>query len=320
MMLALGCGGYVAAIFHLFTHAFFKALLFLGSGSVNHATNTFDMRLMGGLRKAMPVTFATFVIGSLSLAGVFPLAGFWSKDEILNEAWHNEKYLFVIALVTAGLTALYMTRAVCMTFFGEYRGGGEPEHGGHEAHHAGEPHESPPVMALPLMILAVPAAIIGFVNTPIFGHGIQTLLVGALPSEVEISEFSFNYGAAIASTVFALGGIALGLAIYQARVFSADNLRRAFGPVHTLLENKYYADVLYENVIVGFLFHDLLAGSLAWFDENIVDGAVNGVGKLTRGVSGTIRYVQDGQFQTYGAIGFAGVVFTVILVLALNPP
>ena len=123
MMLALGVGAYVAAIFHLFTHAFFKALLFLGSGTVNHATNTFDMRLMGGLRKSMPITFVTFVIGSLSLAGFFPLAGFWSKDEILSVAWDHEKYLFYIALITAGLTAFYMFRAIFMTFFGEYKGG-----------------------------------------------------------------------------------------------------------------------------------------------------------------------------------------------------
>jgi NADH:ubiquinone oxidoreductase subunit 5 (subunit L)/multisubunit Na+/H+ antiporter MnhA subunit len=299
------------------------------------------MRLMGGLRKQMPVTFWTFVVGSVSLAGVFPLAGFWSKDEILNTAWHNEKYLFVIALVTAGLTAFYMTRAVCMTFLGEYRGGGEPEHGptataaqgataehgAHEPaqeHHASGPHESPPVMALPLLILAVPAVLFGVFNLPWkflgLDHEIEHLLVGALPSEVELSEFKFNYGAAIASTAFALGGIALGLAIYQAQVVSASSLRRAFGPLHALLENKYYADVFYERVIVGFVFYEVICGSAAWFDTHVVDGVVNGAGKLARGVGGTVRHLQTGEYQTYGAIGFAGVVFTVILVLALHSP
>ena len=334
MMLALGVGGYVAAIFHLFTHAFFKSLLFLSSGSVNHATNTFDMRLMGGLRKHMPVTFWTFLIGGLSLSG-FPLtAGFWSKDEILGDAWHSEKYLFVIGVITAGLTAFYMFRAIFMTFMGEYRGGGEPEHGaapyppapsptkgeGEGGSHHGEPHESPPVMALPLMILAVPALVIGFVNTPVFGHGLQTLLGGALPEEIELEEPLWRWGVAIVATALPLAGIALAWAIYWSKAISTERLQRAFRPVHTLLVNKYYADYLYEKVIVGFLFYQVLGGALSWFDANVVDGTVNGVGRVTRGTSGAVRYLQTGQFQTYGAIGFAGVVFTVILVLALNPP
>jgi NADH:ubiquinone oxidoreductase subunit 5 (subunit L)/multisubunit Na+/H+ antiporter MnhA subunit len=317
----------VAAIFHLFTHAFFKALLFLGSGSVNHSTNTFDMRLMGGLRKTMPVTFATFLVGSLSLAGVFPLAGFWSKDEILNEAWHNEKYLWVIGVVTAGLTAFYMTRVICMTFLGEYRGGGEPEHepatvarDGHSAtttaHHAST-HESPPVMALPLMILAVPAIIAGAVQ---YHQALATLLDGALPNGLELPEYSFNYGTALLSTAVALGGIGLGLAIYQVQAISATALRQRLAWAHNILENKYYADYLYERVIVGFVFYELICGGAAWFDANVVEGVVNGAGKVTRGISGSVRYIQSGQFQTYGLVGFASVVFAVILVLALHGP
>src|SRR5436190_389253 len=165
MMLALGVGGYTVAIFHLFTHAFFKALLFLGSGSVNHATNTFDMRKMGGLAKLMPITTATFLIGTLSLAGFFPLAGFWSKDEILSVAYDERTWLFMVALVTAGLTAFYMFRAVFMTFGGEYRGGEPAEaHGESHDESAHGPHESPFNMALPLLILAVPAVFAGFAN------------------------------------------------------------------------------------------------------------------------------------------------------------
>ena len=127
VVIGAGTGGYVAAIFHLFTHAFFKALLFLGSGSVNHATNTFDMRRMGGLRLSMPITFWTFVIGALSLSGVFPLAGFWSKDEILLDAFNHNTLLFWVGVTVAGMTAFYMFRAIFLTFFGEYRGGAEPE-------------------------------------------------------------------------------------------------------------------------------------------------------------------------------------------------
>ena len=156
MMLALGTFGYVAAIFHLFTHAFFKALLFLGSGSVNHATNTFDMRQMGGLKKHMPVTYWTFIIGSLSLAGIFPLAGFWSKDEILLDAWRHDRALWVIGLSVAFLTAFYMFRAIFLTFHGEYKGGQPVDHHDEDSHFHGDqahPHESPWVMNGPLIAL-----------------------------------------------------------------------------------------------------------------------------------------------------------------------
>ena len=131
MMFAIGVGGYAAAVFHLMTHAFFKALLFLGSGSVNHATNTFDMRKMGGLRMSMPITFITFGIGTLALTGIIPFAGFWSKDEILIDAWLHNKGVFVLGLLAAGLTAAYMVRVIYMTFLGEYRGGEQPEPGEH---------------------------------------------------------------------------------------------------------------------------------------------------------------------------------------------
>ncbi len=316
MMLALGIGAYVAAIFHLFTHAFFKALLFLGSGSVNHATNTFDMRLMGGLRKTMPITFATFLIAGLSLSGIFPLAGFWSKDEILSDAWAHEKYLFVIALVAAGVTAFYVFRAIFMTFGGEYRGGAEPEEGHGEGHSPAHPHESPLVMALPLLVLAVPAAVAGFVN---IDKGLEHLLAGALPEGLEIEESKFRPGVAIVSTVIPVAGIALAWAIYSAKLLSADRLRAAFRPLHTLLEKKYYADDFYEKLVVGQVFYRTVAALLAVFDAVVIDGIVNGVGRVTRVTGRTLRYVQTGQFQTYGAVAFAGLVFTVIVVLALNP-
>jgi len=239
MMLALGVFGYIAAFFHLMTHAFFKALLFLGSGSVSHSTNTFDMRLMGGLRRFMPITFITFLIGSLSLAGIFPLAGFWSKDEILRDAWNGDltstTVAFYAAMAVVFMTAFYMFRAVSMTFLGDYRGGGEPAHHGgeddefeaagvghapahdshgaataHAAHatdaehgtpdtagqssepssaaaHAPEhhpvfPHESPWLITLPLIALAVPAILAGLINAGgAFGHPLGDLLNGSLP-------------------------------------------------------------------------------------------------------------------------------------------
>src|SRR6266498_230177 len=178
MMMGLGVFGIVAAIFHLFTHAFFKALLFLGAGSVNHATGTFDMRRMGGLAKYMPVTFWTVFIASMALVGVFPLAGFWSKDEILSDAWDDRPWVFVVALIGVFLTAVYVGRMLFLTFGGEYKGGEEPEHGDAGGH--SEPHESPALMLAPLVVLAVMAAVAGFVN---IDDGLETLIEDWLPKE-----------------------------------------------------------------------------------------------------------------------------------------
>jgi NADH-quinone oxidoreductase subunit L len=331
MMLALGIGAYVAAIFHLFTHAFFKALLFLGSGSVNHATNTFDMRFMGGLAKPMRITFITFIIGALSLSGVFPLAGFWSKDEILSDAWAHERYLFWIALVTAGLTAFYMFRVIFLTFLGEYRGGAAAERQGagaaHDAHpasadahganeHHGGPHESPMSMTFPLIVLAILAIFAGLVN---IDKDLEHLLAGALPDEELIEESVFRTGVALASTGVALAGIALAWAVYGAKIVPSSVFVRLFKPIHTLLENKYYADVLYERVIVGFVFYQVIGGAFAAFDRVVVDGVVNGVGKGSRSTAAVVRHAQNGQFQTYGALAFGGLLFTVIAVLVLSP-
>ena len=338
MMLALGSGAYVAAIFHLFTHAFFKALLFLGSGSVNHATNTFDMRLMGGLRHAMPVTFWTFLIGSISLMGFFPFAGFWSKDEILSDTWAHERYLFWIALVTAGITAFYMARVIFMTFFGEYRGGAPAEpHGqaalhGDEAHspahdeHANAadgraavhhgPHESPALMTLPLLVLAVPAIFAGFAN---IDKDIEHLLVGALPEGIEIPEPVFRLNIALVSTAVPLAGVVLAFLIYQLKAVSSASLARLFRPLHTLLDNRYYFDALYERLIVGTVFYRLAGDVLVAIDRYLVDGAVNGLGKTMRQAGASLSRLQTGQFQTYGAFGFAGLLLTFVVVLVLNP-
>jgi NADH-quinone oxidoreductase subunit L len=316
MMLALGVGGYVAAIFHLFTHAFFKALLFLGSGSVNHATNTFDMRKMGGLRSMMPVTFATFVIGSLSLAGVFPLAGFWSKDEILGDAWREQQALFWVALAVVFLTAFYMFRAIFMTFGGEYQGGEEPE----DEHHGADPshpHESPWVMAAPLTVLAVPALLIGFANV---GGGVEHLLAGALPLETEESlhELEFSWGIALGSSAVAIAGIGSAWLFYGAKVLSSSAAQRALQPLHTLLERKYFLDDLYEGILVGRSLA-LVSAVLAWFDANVVDGVANGLAFGTRYASSGLRLLQTGQVQVYGALAFTGVVLAGGLIFLLHP-
>jgi NADH-quinone oxidoreductase subunit L len=326
MMLALGVGGYVAAIFHLFTHAFFKALLFLGSGSVNHASGTFDMRLMGGLRKFMPITYATFFIGSLSLAGVFPFAGFWSKDEILGSVWDDDKLLFIVAMAVVFMTAFYSFRAVFLTFHGEYKGGEAGEHGAsaaqatsHDAH-AARPHESPMVMALPLLLLAIPALLAGIPNLPIDGWDrLAHLLEGALPLESEeaLHHPEFSWPIALGSTALALGGIALAFVIYEAKAISAQSLQRAFGPLHTLVARKYYFDELYEGIGVRQGLYRYGTAAAQWFDTNVVDGVVNGAANLTRRSSDALRWVQSGSVQAYGTIGFGGLVLASVLMLLL---
>ncbi len=324
MVMALGLGAYVAAIFHLFTHAFFKALLFLGSGSVNHATGTFDMRKMGGLRKYMPITYATFLIGSISLVGIFPFAGFWSKDEILVSAWNEDKLLFFVGMAVVFMTAFYTFRAVFLTFHGEYKGGevsdhGAPAHGAANAHH-GKPHESPFTMWAPLVILAIPAFAFGLWNMPFDGMDrLGHLLEGALPheSEEQLHHFEFNFAIAAASLALAVVGIGLAYAIYMAKVISAESLQKMWGPVHTLVENRYYMDNLYENVIIRDLLYRNVLRGLQWFDTNVIDFTVNGAAQATRWSGDRLRQLQSGSFQAYGTVGFAGLIVASVLMLVL---
>jgi NADH-quinone oxidoreductase subunit L len=320
MMLALGTGGYVGAIFHLFTHAFFKALLFLGSGSVNHSSGTFDMRKMGGLKKYMPITYATFVVGSLSLAGVVPFAGFWSKDAILGAAWNDDKILWAVAMAVVFMTAFYSFRAIFLTFHGEYNGGEPPEHGvAHDAD-AATPHESPLLMVVPLLILAVAAVLAGFVNFPSHStEGLAHLLEGALPasSAEALHHESFNWGLAISSTLLAVAGIGLAYAVYEAKAISAASLQKMWGPVHTLVARKYYMDDLYEGLIVRDGLYNFVTRIGQWFDTNIVDGAVNGAATVARRAGDSLRWVQSGSVQAYGTVGFAGLVAASFLMLVL---
>ncbi len=299
MMLGLGVGSVAIGIFHLFTHAFFKALLFLGSGSVNHGTGTFDMRLMGGLRKAMPWTYITFVIGALSLAGIWPLAGFWSKDEILVSAFTNNPVLFGLAIITVFMTAFYMFRAIFMTFHGEYRGGAEPEHGAHEDSHAHGPHESPAVMVVPLVILAVLAVCIGWINVT----GFFSQLMGS--GEAEAVSFVQGFFGVLThplpliSLIVALFGIFLAYAMYCARWISPEKIGKAFKPVYTMLYRKYWMDELYENIIVKTILYNGIFKVMAMFDSSVVDGTVNGAAQGTALAGGALRKLQTGQTQLY---------------------
>jgi NADH-quinone oxidoreductase subunit L len=329
MVMALGIGAWVAAVFHLFTHAFFKALLFLGAGSVSHSGShhSFDMRDdMGGLRKHMPITFVTFVIGSLALAGIFPLAGFWSKDEILVTAGKTgfDAFLYV-GLFGAFLTAAYMTRCVYLTFFGQYRGHGEP-------------HESPPTITVPLIVLAALSVLAGFTNAGAFGIEKFKDWFEAGVALPALAHPEFEAVKAVVSV--SVAAIAIGIAAYL--WFQREELgplrgltqRNAFARVgYRFLENKLYLDDLYEKVIVSGISGPVARG-IYWFDQHVIDGVVNGVARSTARLAratydivdqrvvdgavngladtagetgGLLRYVQSGRVQRYALTLFAAV-------------
>ncbi|MQC25465.1 MAG: NADH-quinone oxidoreductase subunit L [Chloroflexi bacterium] len=323
MVMALGLGGYVAAVFHLFTHAFFKSLLFQGAGSVSHATNTFEMPLMGGLKKFMPVTYWTFLIGALSLAGVFPLAGFWSKDEVLLYAWDYDKFLWLIGTIVAFMTALYMFRAIFMTFHGEYRGGAAPEanHGsgdGHEDTHgaAGDshgdahgwlahPHESPRSMLFPLVALSIPAVVAGFVApTEIFGVFVE----GALLPEMRHFHFHVEMIVVASSTVAALAGIGVAAAIYYAGRPNSADIRAKLGPLPRIVERLYYVNEVAEDGVVRGGLYGGVGRAAAAVDTYLVDGAVNGAARVMRLAGDIFRRTQTGQLQAYTSVFVLGVV------------
>jgi NADH-quinone oxidoreductase subunit L len=310
MMLGLGTGGVAIGIFHLFNHAFFKALLFLGAGSVNHATGTFDMRLMGGLKKYMPWTYVTFVIASLSIAGIWPLSGFWSKDEVVISAFASQPVLFYLAMITVFMTAFYMFRAVFMTFGGEYRGG-DPNAHGHDSHH-GQPHESPRVMTIPLIILAVLSIFSGLWN--VTGHFGAFMGHGETHGFLEGLFHPFTLSLPWISLILAGLGILLAYAMYSKSWISAERVGGMFKPLYTLFYRKYWFDELYENIIVKNALLRGLFGGFEQFDNKAVDGAVNGVANGVIASGRAIRYAQTGQLQLYGlfmGIGILAIIFVI---------
>jgi NADH-quinone oxidoreductase subunit L len=327
MFLATGVGAFAAGAFHLMTHAFFKALLFLGSGSVIHAMNDEqDMKKMGGMKLYMPVTFVTMFVGSLAIAGVPPFAGFFSKDEILYRTFLSNKLLWGLAVVTAGMTAFYMFRLIFMTFFGGYRG---PSWGHQEGEAQGDPgdnadhvqatddhghawhgpHESPTLMTAPLMLLAVGALTAGFVGIPAAlggNNAIEHFLEPSFTAEAAHAEEGEHavahlshvaeLGLMALSVLIAAGGIALAYHLYVRRPARAKELATNWAGTHRVLTNKYYVDELYNATAVKGIMSS--ARGLWTVDRNVVDGAVNGTGWLTRAMSWVShvldKYVVDG--------------------------
>ncbi len=345
MVMALGVGAWTAGVFHLFTHAFFKACLFLGAGALSHACHhSFDMKAeMGGLRKKMPLTFWTFILGTGALAGVPPLAGFWSKDELLAGAWAGQEQgypiIFIMGCIIAFLTAAYMTRVIWLVFFGEYRG--------HD-----HPHDPPLVMALPLLVLSALAVIAGFFNLPHTGpfknlpdniaerflHYVEPTYFEAFPvvkhsgfiTWIALLSIGLGLLAIFTTSMYYKKCVALGVTELPNGLTKRNKL---FAAGYKFLENKYYLDHLYTGIIAGGT-KGVIARATNWFNSNVLDGIVNGAGRsavaggrwtyknIDQGVvdavvkgSGTgssgvgqlLRGIQTGKVQQYGALLFAGV-------------
>jgi NADH-quinone oxidoreductase subunit L len=301
MFLAVGSGAYTAAIFHMVTHAFFKALLFLGSGSVIHGMHhEQDMRRMGALRKFMPLTFGTFIVGWLAIAGVPPFSGFWSKDDILLAAYDKSPILWVVGLVTALLTAFYMTRQVIMVFYGEARWhDAHEEHGAHGDLHAegNDPHESPWMMVLPLVVLAVLSFAGGFINLP-FSESTEKLTQWLEPVVGLHHSDTAKLPLALVAIAMGLIGIGVAFAVYYFKKLK---------PV----EPKILADAWgYDRAVSNFMGgpgRKAFEG-VAWADSHIIDGAVNGTAHLVQGTAGEARKVQTGNVRNYAAAVGVGVV------------
>jgi len=348
MFLAMGAGAYAAGIFHLYTHAFFKALLFLGSGAVIHAlAGEQDIRKMGGLRRQLPVTYWTFIAATLAIAGVPLFSGFFSKDEILYKTWTaGFPVLWVVGAATALLTAVYMFRLVFYTFWGEpaaqgaHGGSHHGDHGGHgDAHagsHAGHIHDAPPAMAIPLIVLALGSVVAGYVGVPhVLGgenrierflepsfeaHGEVTAVQEAIaePAAPEAAAEAAHEAAPGSETteltlmgvsiVAAFGGIGLAWFFFLKRRDVTENLARSFPGLHRLLLNKYYVDELYDATIVQPIKQASTVVLWKGVDAGGIDGLVNGTGEAVRGASGILRRLQSGSVRVYAASLFLGVV------------
>jgi NADH-quinone oxidoreductase subunit L len=309
MFLACGVGAFSAGIFHLMTHAFFKALLFLGAGSVMHAlAGELDMRKMGALKPHMPRTYWTFLIATLAISGIFPFAGFFSKDEILWKALTQGGIGFwIIGAIAAFMTATYMFRAVFMTFHGKSRV--DP----HAAHHL---HESPGMMTVPLMVLAVLSVVGGFIGFPIiagwnkFYDFLAPVFPQAAAGEGVHHAVGFEVAMMVVSMVIAIVGIILAYKMYIQNPNLPDRVAQRSEPLYSLVANKYWVDEIYNWVFVG----PLIWGSVfLWrkVDELLVDGTVNGVGALARGGSEVFKRLETGNIQSYALSILVGIVIMV---------
>jgi NADH-quinone oxidoreductase subunit L len=340
MFLAMGVGAFAGGIFHLYTHAFFKALLFLGSGAVIHALHgEQDLRYMGGLKKALPITYWTFLIGTLAIAGVPLLSGFFSKDEILWQTFASgHTILWGLAVFTAFLTATYMFRLLYLTFFGERRqapgrGSEGPDAHGHHTHdahgHGAHLHDAPAAMAIVLVVLAIGSVVAGYVGVPNAfvsgGNRIEAFLEpsfmapGAAVERLDAAAEHppEGHGTAtemslmLVSTVVAFAGIGVATYFFRSRPQAADAMAARFSGVHKLLLGKYYVDELYDATIVQPIKRLSTLALWRGVDAGLIDGTVNAVGLVVRGWSAVLRRMQTGSIRAYAMSFFIGVVFII---------
>ena len=301
MMLALGVSGYggheglgyMASMFHLFTHAMFKALLFLGAGAIIHAVHSNHMTEMGGLRKYLPITHMTFLIACLTIAGIPPLSGFFSKDEILAAAFHSNKLLFAVEYAVAGLTAFYMFRLYFSVFWGK------------DTHYHHTPQEAPATMTIPLIILAVGCVVTGFIP---FNK--------LVTSDGKIFESEIELIIAIPSILIGLLGIGIAYVMYRKESAIPDKLAATFKYSYKWAYNKFYIDELYLFVTKKIIFR-CISEPVAWFDRHIVDGTMNAIASVTQSVSFRIRGFQSGQLQKYAFVFITGAIMLAILFIYL---
>lgn len=337
MVMAMGIGGYTAGLFHLMTHAYFKAMLFLCSGSVIHGMEGVvghepvlaqDMRLMGGLRKYMPITSTTFLIGTLAICGIPPFAGFWSKDEILGLAFEHNTGLWVVGWLTAGLTAFYMFRMYFLTFEGEFRGenktiqkqllkdAGVIAVGGDHGHHAHTPHESPLTMTFPLMALAVPSVLIGLLGVP-WNNKFEAFVFSPNETAEEVikhaEHFSWNEFLIMGglSVAIAVVGIIVSYLAYMQGKIDVKAIAQKYPALYQFSLKKWYFDELYDTVFVRGCRR--VARQILEIDYRVVDGAVNLTGLVTIISGEGLKYFENGRAQFYALIVFAACLGFVIV-------
>ncbi|OFY50306.1 MAG: NADH-quinone oxidoreductase subunit L [Bacteroidetes bacterium GWF2_41_31] len=292
MMLALGVSGYggehglgyMASMFHLFTHAMFKALLFLGAGAIIHAVHTNNMNEMGGLRKYLPITHITFLIACLTISGIPPFSGFFSKDEILVAAFESNRFLFFVEYAVAGITAFYMFRLYFNVFWGK------------STHYHHTPHESPFTMTIPLMVLALASMFTGFIP-----------FSDLVTSNGEAFTLHTNWLVAIPSVLIGMAGIALAWVFYKKETAIPDQLATTLSSPYKWSFNKFYIDEVYLFVTKKIIF-DRVSEPIAWFDRHVVDASMNRIAWVTNLASDQIKGLQSGQLQKYGFIFISGVI------------
>ncbi|MEM6612774.1 MAG: NAD(P)H-quinone oxidoreductase subunit 5 [Cyanobacteria bacterium P01_C01_bin.72] len=338
MVMAMGIGSYSAGLFHLGTHAYFKAMLFLCSGSVIHGmeevvghnpTLAQDMRLMGGLRKYMPITAGAFFIGNLAICGIPPFAGFWSKDEILGQAFEANTALWFVGWATAGLTAFYMFRMYFMTFEGEFRGndaaikqqimgeaglafGPGAKDAAEDHGHSEYPHESPLTMALPLLVLAVPSTLIGLLGKPWDNHFEEFIHApGEIVAEAGAFDFEEFYTMAGLSVAIAVTGIIVALLMYRTKAIKPSSIAQKVPVLYRFSLNKWYLDELFNKVFVMGIRR--LARQIMEVDYRVVDGAVNLTGLAAVLGGEGLKYLENGRAQFYALIVFGAVLGFVIV-------